>query len=494
MSGTVKVAAPAVQHGIDGSAWLAPDVARARAAGAGALEVLAADVASEGDRVGAFVELQAGVCVLAVSRASPGVVDVDLFAFEDDGSAFATDESPDPQGALMLCPSSARRLYVAARVVAGAGIVALGVLPIPKGREAAVQKAMNARGLAGEEARGEGWPGGEGRLRAHRAELGGRWDEVRRVTVPIDPHAPTRLTALVEAGRCLDVLISPSDEVASLDVVAEDERGRILSIARASGRDHSILACARQATTMGVAIRPRASQGTVAVSIARSNLGGDAELAPSARPMHFVSTADLAGERAALEKDLHARGYAKAKGLGAGVAKLGVRSSVGVDLPAGCARVDVIAGRPLVEIVATLWDEKAQVLGETNAGGSAFVFTCGPGGAARIDVEALDTAGPFELELRKERVAPPALVAHPVAASRLLARLAAGGAAVDASSAQGAEAVPLDPNSLRTVAIAAPAGQCAEVIVALDAGGAGLDLRVVDAQTKEGEVVRARAT
>ena len=42
------------------------------------------------------------------------------------------------------------------------------------------------------------------------------------------------------------------------------------------------------------------------------------------------------------------------------------------------------------------------------------------------------------------------------------------------------------------MAIAAPAGQCAEVVVALDAGGAGIDLRVADAQTKDGEVVRAR--
>ena len=105
VSGAVKVAAaPAIQHGIDGSAWLAPDVARARAAGAGALEVLAADVASEGDCIGAFVELQAGVCVLAVARASPGVVDVDLFAFEDDGSAFATDESPDSAGRVDALP------------------------------------------------------------------------------------------------------------------------------------------------------------------------------------------------------------------------------------------------------------------------------------------------------------------------------------------------------------------------------------------------------
>src|SRR5262245_51670430 len=42
---------------IDAKVWLAPDAARATVAGAGPLKVLGADIASEGDRIGAFVEV-----------------------------------------------------------------------------------------------------------------------------------------------------------------------------------------------------------------------------------------------------------------------------------------------------------------------------------------------------------------------------------------------------------------------------------------------------
>src|SRR5689334_22234940 len=47
----------ATPGGIDGKPLLAPDAARATASGAGALQILGADLAAEGDRVGGFVEI-----------------------------------------------------------------------------------------------------------------------------------------------------------------------------------------------------------------------------------------------------------------------------------------------------------------------------------------------------------------------------------------------------------------------------------------------------
>jgi hypothetical protein len=89
--GSLRVASDKV----DGRLWLTPDAARATVAGAGALHIVGADIASEGDRVGAFVDVPDRECVLFLARTSPTIADVDLFAYEDDGSAFATDESPD---------------------------------------------------------------------------------------------------------------------------------------------------------------------------------------------------------------------------------------------------------------------------------------------------------------------------------------------------------------------------------------------------------------
>ena len=49
--------------------------------------------------------------------------------------------------------------------------------------------------------------------------LGGRWEDVRRLAMPVSPRAASRLSAALEPGRCLDVLVIPSEEVSSLEVV-----------------------------------------------------------------------------------------------------------------------------------------------------------------------------------------------------------------------------------------------------------------------------------
>lgn len=464
----------------------------ASAAGAGALQVLGADVASEGDRLGAFVAIPENECLLAFTRASPTIVDVDLFAYDDDGSAFATDESPDPEAAVLVCPPHPRRLYVVARVMAGSGLLAVGVQSVPRAAEGAVAKAVGARGRPGEDSgRLDAWPGLEGRIRAHRLSVGARWDDVRRVVVPLSPRAATRVSATIEANRCLDVLATPSEEVASFDLVAEDAASRILVRGREQGRDRSLVLCSAAAVTITIAVRPRASQGLAAITIGRSSTFAAPELAASARFVHVTASADLDAARRALETSLAAKGYGAPKSVGAGSARVGSRTSIAVDLPAGCVRLDVVAGRPLADVAATLWDDKGAMIADTRGGAGATIFACGKGGPARLDLEALESAGPFAVELRKDAAAPALLVAHPIAAARLLERMGAGGEVVDASAAAAATLVALDPAQLKSFPLAVPASSCVEVIAALDGGGTGVDLRLTAPGT-EGTITRSQ--
>ena len=492
-----RQAGPAALHvtadRLEGRTWLAGAAARAAAVGAGPLQVLGADLASEGDRVGAFVEIPADECVLAIARTSPTIADVDLFAYEDDGDPFASDETPDSDSAVLVCPPHPRRLYVAARVMSGSGVLAVGVQSVPRGAADAVAHAVGARGRPGEESgRLESWPGLEAKIREHRARLGSRWEDVRRTAMPLDPRAATRMSITIEAGRCFDVLVTPSDEVSSVEVVAEDPTGRIVARARERGRDRTLLLCSAEAAEVTIAVRPRASQGLGAVIVGRSAIGAEPELADAASIAHLTETRELPDARVAHERSIAGRGYGAAKTVATGKALVGTRASFPVELPQGCARIDVVAGKPLASVEAELWDDKGSLLGASRGGAGATLFACGPGGAARLDLAALARPGPFAIELRKERSSPPLLVSHPVAAGRLLGRMNAGAEPAAASAAESVQAVPLDAATRRTLPLSVPANGCVEVIAAADAGGAGVDLRLVDASTGESALSRAR--
>ena len=107
-----------------------------------------------------------------------------------------------------------------------------------------------------------------------------------------------------------------------------------------------------------------------------------------------------------------------------------------------------------------------------------------PARKLRVEVEALSRSGPFAIEVRSDQAAPPLLVAHPVAAARLLGRLEAAGQTTTAVDASGAKLVPLEVAKLVRLPVAVAANTCVEIVVALDPGAAGLDLRLA---TPEGE-------
>lgn len=475
---------------VDGERWLAPDAQRAAAAGAGKLVVLGADVATEGVRIASFVEIPEAACALVFTRASASIADVDLFAYDDDGSTFAADESPDRDAAVLVCPPHPRRLYVVARVSSGSGVVGVGVQMVPKEAADGVAKIMGVRGRPGEDTgRLDSWPGLEARIRAHRDALGGRWEEARRVALPVSPRIASRVSATVDAGRCLDVLVVPSDEIPQLDVAAEDEAARVIARARDRGKDRSVLLCAARAATVSLSARSRGAQGLAAVILSRSAPGAEPEA--GAHAVHLAPAVELAEARAAVATQLGSLAYAAPRTVASGQARLGTRTAIDVDLPAGCARLDVIVGKPFAELAASLWDDRGALLAEASAGGSAPLFACGKGGRARLDLEPLASPGPYVVELRRDKAAPAALLAHPRAAARLLARLAAAGLPEGAAAASSAVVLPLEENQRRSVPLLVPpSGGCVEVIAALDAGAGGLDLRIAD-PAGDGAVTRA---
>jgi hypothetical protein len=471
---------------LDGTRWLGHDAEIAASLGAGPLEVAVTEVGGDGDRVGGFVNLPADQCVLAYARGSQGIEDLDLYSYGDDGTILAADEATDPQPAVVICPPHPSRAYFAARIVAGRGVVAIGVHALPPSVAAQVGRALGARGRPGEElGRIEAWPGLDEKVNQHRRQVGARWEEVRRVAVQADARAPTRISASLDGGRCLDVYVVPSEEFGQLDLAILDSDDRVLLRAPAIGKERTAIVCSPLQTPLSIELRPHTGQGLCAIVLSRSAAGAEREIAGSFYAARVAPEAELPIERAQRSKALRVLGYAEPTTVGTGTADVGRRLSFPITLPDGCVRLDVIGGRPLAGMTADVWDASSNLVASGTAGEGPTLFACGKAGRARIDVEALSRPGPFAIEMRRERAANATLVSHPVAAGRVLAALNAKTDLVTAGVAGDAKVLALDPTSLKTFEFALADGRCSDIVVGLDSGGSGVDLRLVDGQSGE---------
>jgi hypothetical protein len=482
------VAAPAsvLADHLDGRRWLIHDAEVAVSLGAGPLVVAGTDVGGEGDRVGGFVSIAADQCALAYARGSLGVDDLDLYAYADDGTILAADEASDPQPAVVICPPHPSRAYVVARVVGGRGVVAVGVHALATSVAAQVGKALGARGRPGEElGRAEAWPGLDDKVNEHRRRIGARWEEVRRVAVQADARAATRISANLEAGRCLDVYVVPGEEFAQLDVTIYDADDRIMMRAPSFGRDRAAVLCSPVPMPISVELRPHAGQGLCAIVLARSAAGAEREVSGPVYTHRIAPDADLGLERAERGRRLRSLGYPEPVLVGTGTTDVGRRLSFPLTLLEGCARVDVVGGRPLAGVTADIWDAANNLVASGASGDGPTLFACGKGGRARIDLEALNRPGPVAIEVRRESTALPALITRPLAASRLLSALHGRSEPVTAGAAANVKVLSLDTSSLRTFDIEIPDSRCGEIVAALDAGGSGLEMRLLDAPTGE---------
>jgi hypothetical protein len=468
------------------------DAALAVALAAGATDARSLDdtLGGEGDRAGAFVELPPSRCVLAFARGSETIADVDLFVFREDGAILGADESSSAEAGVLACPGSTDpgRVFVSARIASGVGRVAVGVALVEPERALATARATRARAPDDETGRLESWPGLEAKIVRHRAGLGGGWEDVRRFAVSLDPRAPLRLGARVEPGRCVDVLVTPSDELATVELVAESEDGRVVARGRAEGRDRALVLCSERGHAPSLVVRPRGGGGAAAVIVARSRPGVRAELEASVPIDPLEPLRPLADERTRRAREVHPA-WGAARLVATAEARSGRRTSVDVPLGPGCTRLDVVAGAPLGPVSAAIWDVDARRLAETDGPRVAPLLACvSASSTVRLDVESRALPGPFAVELRAGATLPPALGSAPRAAARLFDRVVAPYERAPASLASAALVALEAGRRFDTSAIVAP-NTCAELVVALDEGR-GVEVRRIDDATGEDAIGR----
>ncbi len=477
-----------------GNAWLGKDPLLAQSAGAEKFVMIRVEAGAAGDRVGGTVLIPEASCSLLLARGSESVDDVDIFAYADDGTVLGSDEATDKKATVMVCPPHPARIYVVARIASGHGLVAVGAQLVSVKRAAAVGQAVGARGRPGERtSRLESWPGLEDRIAVHRRKIGGRWEDQRKVALPLDPHTPSRVSGMIEPGRCLDVLVVPSDDVSHLEVSAIDVAGRIVGRAAAIGRERSLIACSAGRAAITVEVRPHVGRGLAAIVLSQSAGGTRPDLDSDVLEVNVGPIGDLGVNRAKHARALNKAGYGRAKKLGSGSVLVGRRRSVDVNLEAGCSRIDIVAGEPLRGIEAWLWDADGALISKGRGGPSATLFACGSGGRARLDIESTDGKGPFAVELRRETDAAKVLSDHPLAASRLLERMRTRGVIRRAGHVRTPRSVKLEPSKLHVETFVVQQGRCIDASLSLGGGGVGAEIRLLDA-AKGRELSLSRGT
>jgi hypothetical protein len=484
---TAALGAPRVVPGSLEAAPLLGDLPKlASGAGAGPLAIVSSGPISEGERVGAFVEVPRDACLLAYGRASPSVEDIDLAAFAEEGNAIAVDERPDPRPTILVCPPHPDRVYVAIHAASGDGLAVIAAQLVPVENAAAVARVAGARGaFGGAPKTTEAWPGLDARVRAHRATLGGAWEEQRRVAVAVDTRAASAVAFSVEEGGCTDALVVPDEDVAILDIEVLDGDGRLLARARDDGAVRSATVCSPVAISGSLQVRPHVGRGLAAVVLSRTT--GDALRELFVRPdVAWAAPAlPLEATRAARNVALGKAGYAAATAAPSGQLQLGRRITLPIELAKdGCTRVDVVGGAPLAHIEAAVWDDAGGLLARDEGSAAATLFACGSG-KARVDLGTHGRPGPYAVLVRPETWRDPAFRAHPLAAGRMLGRAALGPVSLFEGQVLAVRRAQLEPARHDVRAASIPPGRCLIAAFGAEGEGTGLEVRLFDAVSGE---------
>jgi hypothetical protein len=457
--------------------------ARALRLGAGAASLVASAQAVDNGWVGGFVDVPHDDCVLGYARGSPSIDDVDVAIYSEEGTALAVDEGRDVHPTVMMCAPHPDRVYLAAHVVEGEGLVAVGAQLVPRERAVIVARALGARGLAGQGPRpADAWPGLDDAVRSHRADLGGSWQEFRRVALAVDARMPTYAALPIDAGQCVDAVVVPDEDVAMLDIEAIDEQGRVLARAKEGAGSRTLTVCSPIQVAGTLSVRPHVGRGLAAVVLARA--AGDASRDFSALPdvAWVAPTQPLDKAKSARDALLTKSGYDAAVTTTSGTLTLGHRVSLPLDLKllaGACARVDVVAGAPLALVDARVWSDAGTLLASAEASSSLALFACARMGA-RLELETRGRPGPFSVSVRPERWRDPLFEALPLAASRMLARAADGpDTLLDGKEGVTRELV-LDGERMTTWNENIAAGKCLRATVGAEGDGTGIEARVFE--------------
>lgn len=458
-----------------------------------ASEVVAVEAGVAGDRVATLIDVPETSCAVLIARGTDTIEDLDLLAYGEDGAVLGMDEGPDKTPALLVCPPHPARIYVAARIAAGHGLVALGIERVePKDAELAAT-AYHARHRQGEpDARLAAWPGLAERIAAHREHLGGNWQDVRRVAVPLDARIPTLVSATVEENRCLHALVLATDELSHVELSALDQNGQVLGRAAALGRDRSLVLCSPLQTPVTFEFRPQGGRGVAVLVLSQSEPGSVAEIDDAMR-IELYPSGTLDDTRQKHSAKLEGLGYSKAKVLKTGTLEPGHLDSSTFALPKGCSRVDILGGSPMRAMSARLWAADDSLIATSDGRALPVLFACSAGGQVRLDTESLARPGPYSVELRSEQDAPITLQGYPLAASRLLAHMIDHGLIKNGSQAGKITHHSLSPERIETEDVLVPVGRCIDLTLALGANATGAEVRLVNSESSE-ELALARGT
>jgi hypothetical protein len=468
---------------LDARALLGDLPARALRLGAGEATVVASGEAVENGWVGAFVDVPAEDCLLAYARAASSVEDVDVAVYSEEGAALAVDEGRDVHPTVLLCGPHPARVYAAAHVVDGEGLVAVGAQLVAHDRAEIVARSLGARGsVAGGPRPASAWPGLDDALRAHRLELGGTWEEIRRVALPVDARLPTTVSLPVEADQCVDALVLADSGAAELDVEALDGEGRVVARSRSGSGPSTLTVCSPVTMAGTLSIRPHVGLGLAAVVLGHA----PAEIAHdlTARPdlEWIAATVPVDAARKEREALLAKSGYDPSRGGATGSLTLGRRIAVALDLkPLGtpCGRIDVVGGAPLGLVDALVRDDAGLSLGSDRASSSLTLFACGRG-PVHLELEAIGRPGPFVVTLRPERWSDAAFAARPLAASRMLGRSARGPQRLLTGREGAVRTASLSADRTFAWSETVAAGKCLYVTVGGEGAGSGIELFALD--------------
>jgi hypothetical protein len=456
-------------------------------------QVVAVEAGVAGDRVATLVDLPEASCAVFIARGTDTIEDLDLLAYGEDGAVLGMDEGPDKTPALLVCPPHPTRVYVAARIAAGHGLVAIGVERVePKDAEAAANVYHARHRQAEADARLAAWPGLAERVAEHRAHLGGKWQDVRRVAVPLDARIPTRVSATVGENRCLHALVLATDELSHIELSALDQNGQILGRAAALGRDRSLVVCSPLESPITLEFRPQGGRGVAVLVLSQSEPGSANEIDEAFR-VELYPNGTLDDTRQKNAARLDGLGYPKAKVLKTGTLQPGKLDSASFALQKGCSRVDILAGTPVRGMSVRLWAADDSLIATSDDRATPVLFACTLGGPVRLDTESLARPGPYSVELRVEPDAPSILQTYPLAASRLLAHMLEHGLIRSGTQAGKITHHTLSPEHLDTEDILVPVGRCVDLTLAVGAGATGAEVRLVDTDSGE-ELALSRGT
>ncbi|MES1188930.1 MAG: hypothetical protein ABUL60_34255 [Myxococcales bacterium] len=446
--------------------------------------MLAVEPGIAGDRISTLLEVPKDDCVVVIARGSESIEDLDLLAYGEDGTPLGSDEAPDREPSLLICPPHPGRIVLAARIAQGHGIVAVGSERVPPAlaAKAAVRYAVKSR-EQGNSARLKAWPGLDALVLRERERVGGKFQDLRRVALALDATVATTLPATIDAGRCVHGLFIPSDDVSHLDVAALDDQGRVLGRAVGSGRQRALVVCSPVTADISFEIRPHAGRGLAVAALSRSVAGTESEIEGEVLRRDVYPSRDLASEL----KDVAAR----LKKLGYGppnvaVAKLelgvGRRSPTSLSLRDGCTRIDIVGAAPLRGLDARLWSDTGQLRAAGSGGGALTLFGCGAG-KLRLDTSALLGPGAVTVVTETESDVPAELSRLPLAGGRLVSRMLARGVLLRANAIGKVSELSLSAEQLVTQPVMVPLDRCLDIDVAIEGPAAGVELRAIEADS-----------